>query len=230
MTSAAAAPVARAAATDAPKAPAKLPFAKVLREAGFTPKPLGPPALPKRLEPGTVLRAPPKPPPLPSASARAAAPATSQLQLVRSDAHATAAGLKARRDATTHDDRGAQLERAVDLIGQELKRDFTLLPPPMQPATNLQQQPPPPVDPAARAQATLQLIERIELFTRQNRPALSLALPQSLGARVEIERAGKGAVSMTWVGVNGPPRPDDVQRVREALASRGLSLRSLTVR
>jgi hypothetical protein len=88
----------------------------------------------------------------------------------------------------------------------------------------------PAAPPEAKAAQALALIEQIETFiSSAQRPALALTLNNSLGARVEIERVGPRAIALKLVGVNGPPTPEAVSRVREALRARGLTIAALEV-
>lgn len=81
--------------------------------------------------------------------------------------------------------------------------------------------------PGARAESALALIERIEVFVKSQRPALSLSLRGALDATVEVERTGPREVALRIQGRNGPLPAEDVARLREALEARGLRLRSL---
>jgi hypothetical protein len=89
--------------------------------------------------------------------------------------------------------------------------------------------PMPPALPAERAAQAVALVERIETFVRSARPALALTLHQSLGARVEVEKLGPGRVALRLVGHRGPPSPETVARIREALRSRGLEVGAVSV-
>lgn len=84
-------------------------------------------------------------------------------------------------------------------------------------------------DPALKAQAAVELVERIEAFVKANRPALSLTVGGGIDARVEVERTGKNEVALKVIGKRGPPAPDDLARIREALRERGLRLSHLSV-
>ncbi|NMO21415.1 hypothetical protein HPC49_45635 [Pyxidicoccus fallax] len=83
--------------------------------------------------------------------------------------------------------------------------------------------------PASRAEAALELIERIEVFVKSQRPALSLNLRGGLDATVEVERTGPREVALRIQGRHGPLPAEDVARLREGLEARGLRLRSLRV-
>ncbi|MCY1014769.1 hypothetical protein [Pyxidicoccus sp. MSG2] len=83
------------------------------------------------------------------------------------------------------------------------------------------------VSPATRAEAALELIERIEVFVKSQRPALSLSLRGALDATVEVERTGPREVALRIQGRRGPLPTEDLARLRDALEARGLRLRSL---
>ncbi|MCP3142434.1 hypothetical protein [Pyxidicoccus xibeiensis] len=80
---------------------------------------------------------------------------------------------------------------------------------------------------ATRAEAALELIQRIEVFVKSQRPALSLSLRGGLEATVEVERTGPREVALRIQGHRGPVPTEDVARLRDALEARGLRLRSL---
>jgi hypothetical protein len=81
----------------------------------------------------------------------------------------------------------------------------------------------------ARAAEVHELVERIALFVKSSRPALSLTVGGGLSAEVDVERTGVNEVALNVRGRQGPPRPDDLSRLREEMASRGLRLSSLSV-
>jgi hypothetical protein len=81
--------------------------------------------------------------------------------------------------------------------------------------------------PAARAEAALELIERIEVFVKSQRPALSLSLRGTLDATVELERTGPREVAVRLQGRKGPVPGEDLARLRDALEARGLRLSAL---
>lgn len=83
------------------------------------------------------------------------------------------------------------------------------------------------VSPAARAEAAMALIERIEVFVKSQRPALSMSLRGHLDATVEVERTGPREVSLRIQGRHRPVGAEDLSRLRDALESRGLKLSSL---
>ncbi len=87
----------------------------------------------------------------------------------------------------------------------------------------------PAVEAATAAAAAVALIEKIESFLKSQRPALALTLKDGLAERVEVERTGPGEVALKIRGRNGPPRPEDLSRIREEIRSRGLKLSALSV-
>ncbi len=84
-------------------------------------------------------------------------------------------------------------------------------------------------DGPARSAQAVELIEKIETFVRSHRPALALTLNNSLGARVEIERIGPREVALKVVGKDGPPKAEDLGRIREEMKARGLKVGALSV-
>ncbi|MGA9522623.1 MAG: hypothetical protein WBV82_14245, partial [Myxococcaceae bacterium] len=86
-----------------------------------------------------------------------------------------------------------------------------------------------PPSPALKAQAAVELVRRIEVFMKTDRPALALTLSGAISAKVEVERTGKGEVALRIQGTRGPPPPEDVARIREELLRRGLKVSSLSV-
>ena len=78
--------------------------------------------------------------------------------------------------------------------------------------------------PEARVQATLELIEKLEVFVKSQRPALAMRLGGTLNATVEVERTGAREVALRIQGHRGPLSPEDTARIRDALAARGLKL------
>jgi hypothetical protein len=83
--------------------------------------------------------------------------------------------------------------------------------------------------PLTRASAALALVSRIEVFLRGMLPRISLTLNNALGATVDIERMGPKAVAVRIKGPHGPPKPEEVNRLREELGNRGLKLLALSV-
>lgn len=82
-------------------------------------------------------------------------------------------------------------------------------------------------NPQDKVQATLQLIEKIELFVQTQRPALRMSLGYPLSAMVEVERTGPREVALRIQGRHGPLAQEDLSRIRDALGARGLRLKSL---
>ncbi|WP_224245285.1 hypothetical protein [Hyalangium gracile] len=78
-----------------------------------------------------------------------------------------------------------------------------------------------------KVQATLELIEKIELFVQAQRPALRMSLGSPLSATVEVERTGPREVALRIQGRHGPLAQEDLARIRDELGARGLRLRSL---
>jgi hypothetical protein len=78
--------------------------------------------------------------------------------------------------------------------------------------------------PEARAQAALELIEKIEVFVKSQRPALAMDLGGALNATVEVERTGAREVALRIQGRRGPLPQEELARIREALTARGLKL------
>jgi len=76
-------------------------------------------------------------------------------------------------------------------------------------------------------QAAMELIEKIELFVRSQRPALRLSLGGALAATVEVERTGPREVSLRIQGRDGPLPYQELARIRDGLEARGLRLRFL---
>ena len=81
--------------------------------------------------------------------------------------------------------------------------------------------------PQTQVQAAMELIEKIELFVRSQRPALRMSLGGPLAATVEVERTAPREVALRIQGRQGPLAQEDLARIREGLEARGLRLRSL---
>jgi hypothetical protein len=82
---------------------------------------------------------------------------------------------------------------------------------------------------AERAYSAVALIEKIERLVKSQRPALSLTLGSGLAIRVEVERTGPRKVAIRIWGRTGPPPPEELNRLREEIRSRGLELSALWV-
>lgn len=78
--------------------------------------------------------------------------------------------------------------------------------------------------PEARVQATLELIEKLEVFVKSQRPALAMRLGGALEATVEVERTGAREVALRIQGHRGSLPQEDMARIRDALSARGLKL------
>ncbi|MFY1825456.1 hypothetical protein ACN47A_06035 [Myxococcus fulvus] len=85
-----------------------------------------------------------------------------------------------------------------------------------------------PTEPPSRAESTQEVIERIEVLVKSQRPALSLSVRGSLHATVEVERTGPREVTLRIQGHQGPVPETELTRLRDALEARGLRLRSLS--
>ncbi|WP_256572004.1 hypothetical protein [Myxococcus guangdongensis] len=85
-----------------------------------------------------------------------------------------------------------------------------------------------PPEPPSRVESTLEVIERIEVLVKSQRPALSLSVRGSLHATVEVERTGPREVALRIQGHQGPVPDTELTRLRDALEARGLRLRSLS--
>jgi hypothetical protein len=172
----------------------------------------------------------------------------STLAIARSAAHQNAGQLQQAR-VVHHQVIDERVDgRLVDLICNELKVEFTAeaakskvanqdLPPPPLPASaaplmiavptghSAQQ-----VDGELKAAQAVELIEKIETFVKDSRrPCIALTLNNSLGAKVEIERVGPREVALKVVGHRGPPRAEDIGRIREEMRARGLKVAALSI-
>ncbi|OJH37999.1 hypothetical protein [Cystobacter ferrugineus] len=125
-------------------------------------------------------------------------------------------------------DRGASVARGGEVLPAE--------PPdarPTPPGTRLEGSPGPAMAGATspgetRVQSTLALIEKIEVFVRSQRPALALRLGGALEATVEVERTGPREVALRIQGHRGPLPRENLARIQEELAARGLRLKALS--
>jgi hypothetical protein len=86
-----------------------------------------------------------------------------------------------------------------------------------------------PTTPDARAEAAVELIEKIDLFVKAQRPGLKMDLHQSLGGSVEITRVGKGEVAVHVSASKDAIDVSVMDELKKALSERGLRLTSLTV-
>ncbi|HEX4620677.1 MAG TPA: hypothetical protein VH208_03840 [Myxococcaceae bacterium] len=149
-------------------------------------------------------------------------------QSIRSDAEQRT---EARRD-TGQSNEQRQDKRVMDLIVRELSESFGGAPLPSSPpatAPSAAAAPPDAANPHKRAEAVAQMIERIDVLVRSNRPTLSFTLNNSFAAQVEVEKTGPRQVSLRIQGWNGPPPPEEIALIRDALRERGLKLTSLSL-
>lgn len=86
----------------------------------------------------------------------------------------------------------------------------------------------PPSDGPAPVSSVMELVEKVEVFSRSNRPALALTLGGELKGQVEIEKAGPGKVALRLRGVLRS-HPEVPERIRRALAERGLTVTRLQI-
>ncbi|MBS1150944.1 MAG: hypothetical protein H6Q89_2642 [Myxococcaceae bacterium] len=178
---------------------------------------------------------------------------TATLGAARASAHQSIAQLQEARVAH-HQVASERLDgRLVDLICKELVIEFTadasssrvanqdlpLAPPtPSVPSSlgagsaraNAEHAPAQKVDGSVRAAQAVELIEKIERFVKDSRtPCIALTLNNSLGAKVEIERVGPREVALKVIGHRGPPRAEDIGRIRDEMAAHGLKVCALSV-
>ncbi|MBK7859574.1 MAG: hypothetical protein IPJ65_13340 [Archangiaceae bacterium] len=163
----------------------------------------------------------------------------------RAHAHAKAENLVELRAQGTETSKQRYDTRLIDLICNELRAEFggetnasraansdvPRVTPTATPAVQVA-----PLAPAAakqeaavKAASAAELIEKIEAFVKSQRPGIAITLDGSLGARVEIERLGPKEVAIRLVGKNGPPKPEDISRIRDEMRVRGLKVGALSV-
>ena len=208
-----------------------------------------PPAPPMRGATGTVATAG-----LARTPQRGAFASAEHLGQVRQGLNAEAHRLRDTRGEAHQTHQEQVRQRVTDLISRELARELRSEPSaPRAPSPGPEGQSPPPslealsatggaqsggpggvgtpaVDaPAseARVQAAVELIEKIEVFVKSQRPALAMRLGGALEATVEVERTGPREVALRIQGRRGPLPSEDLTRIRDALAARGLKLRAL---
>jgi hypothetical protein len=206
-------------------------------------QPLAPRAL---APPGTAAAARPA-----RALARSALASPENLGHARQGMHGEAQRLRTVRTEAQASSQSQVEHRVHALLAQELARDLppvSRVPPaPRAPAPEPVAEKPPgeslahpeglcqasggasvesPEAPAS-VQATLELIERIEVFVKSQRPALRMSLGGALAATVEVERTGPREVALRIQGHQGPLGEAHLSRIREALEARGLRLRAL---
>lgn len=169
------------------------------------------------------------------------------LTSARSAAHQGVAHLQEARVAHHHVTNERLDGRLMDLICKELVVEFTSDSSKLKVANqDLPLAPPTPGMPApssklgaeslnradgsVRAAQAVELIEKIETFIKDSRtPCLALTLNNSLGAKVEIERVGPREVALKVIGHKGPPRAEDIGRIRDEMAAHGLKVCALSV-
>jgi hypothetical protein len=201
--------------------------------------------------PGTALAPSPV-----LATSRSALASPENLGQARQTMHSEALRLRTTRTEAQTQAQEKTEHRLVELISRELSRELRTEPPsprgsraaPLPPEPSRGPPPTeglpsgaelrlathsagtPPQEPAApqlKVQATLQLIERIELFVQSQRPALRMSLGSPLSATVEVERTAHREVALRIQGHQGPLAQEELARIRDGLEARGLRLRSL---
>lgn len=171
------------------------------------------------------------------------------LTSARTSAHHGAAQLKEARVAHQSQSNERLDGRLVDLICKELAVEFTAdaaktkpanqdIPAALAPTSTSQPATQPhkqsdaqlKLDGSVRAAQAVELIEKIETFIKDSRtPSIALTLNNSLGAKVEIERVGPREVALKVIGHRGPPRAEDIGRIRDEMAAHGLKVSALSV-
>lgn len=140
----------------------------------------------------------------------------------------------ARLRGAREEDRSRDTAREPERLRYFLERE---LPPERAPvpglSAELPPEPPPRVTSAAeapvrttspsRAQNMLDLVEKMEVFVKSQRPALALTLGGALGGKMEVERVGPRAVAVRLQSKSGLTA-NEVAGLRSALAARGLTL------
>lgn len=187
---------------------------------------------------------------------RGAFASTEHLSQVRQGMSAEAHRLRDVRGEAHQTGQERMHQRLTDLVARELAREPRAEPvPPHAPPLSPGAEPPPapsplealaaaggtsrggvegaatkalePANPEARVQATLELIEKLEVFVKSQRPALAMRLGGALDATVEVERTGEREVALRIQGHRGGLPQKELLRIREALAERGLKLSAL---
>lgn len=162
------------------------------------------------------------------------------LRSARSEMNAEAARLgEVRTEAATQTEQKVE-GRVLDLIVNELSAEFGVKQHP-------DQQPTQPLTKAEIAAAIggpvkeakpedvprldnlKALVEQIQLFVKNNRPAMAVSVGGSLNAHVEIERTGPKLVALKLVGRGALPRTQDLNAIREELAAKGIRVSVLEV-
>lgn len=162
-----------------------------------------------------------------------------RLTTVRAEHHVQAQALTQTRQGHQEQAHAQVDERALEHMVAELERclgqaaaekpsqlPFAVVTPPPPPVQGAEaREPPLPI----RALQALALVERIEVFMKEQRPTLALTLNNALACTVELERLAPGTVAVTLKGKQGPPSPEMVSRLRDELRDRGLKLGALSV-
>jgi hypothetical protein len=75
------------------------------------------------------------------------------------------------------------------------------------------------------ATSAIELVERIEVIVRENRPGLRLRVTEgALAGEVEIIRVGRGEVALSLQGRSAPVNASELERLRDELRTRGIRL------
>lgn len=158
------------------------------------------------------------------------------LQRARAGHEAHAQVLTERRGHAETMDQVRVEGRVADRIFSELTRlppeerpAPIVAPPPVGSGSGGAQQAQASVSPPSRAEAAMELVEKIEVWMKSSRPALTLGVGGALQAEVTVERTGPGRISLAFRGKKGPPSHSDVRAVRDALERRGLLLTSVQI-
>jgi hypothetical protein len=152
------------------------------------------------------------------------------MQTVRAQAHVKAEGLVHARSQGLETDREHHHERAHALIERELQRDEehserriaapTVL-------TGTAALAPRPEATKVKASEAIALVQKIEVFLKSSRPSLSMTLTGRFAGEVQIERVGKGEVSLRLRPSGQKPSASELEELRGARAGRGLKLREV---
>lgn len=156
---------------------------------------------------------------------------------IRAGHDATAKNLEVRRaepDARAAFFEGARPERVLERLAQELQREERGPPGPAPlpvagPGPQGSGEASPAAAPSSRVESALALVQRIEVWMKGSRPALTLGVGGALKAEVTVVRTGPGQISLSIKGDRGPPSSGEVRAVREALEQRGLKLTSVRI-
>jgi hypothetical protein len=80
---------------------------------------------------------------------------------------------------------------------------------------------------SSRSEAMMDLVEKIEVFVKSQRPALALTLRGPAAGKVELERVGPRQISVKLTGSPQATRGLSSQELQGALSNRGLTLTRL---